>query len=166
MNDLVIVKKATVEAFGFTEKNETPEHAIIRAKSYYEKDLETYKSHLINYPDMAEHWRNRIEATEKTLAAGFEVVTFEEFLALQKKYLCDGELTEITKEDFDEHFNMLPPLKWCNRHNVEMFCMSEMYTGTYTTQYAYSLVTGKYYCAMVDVTDPETWIDKILDKAA
>ncbi len=33
-----------------------------------------------------------------------------------------------------------------------------MYTGTYTTQYAYSLVTGKYYSAMVDVTDEETWI--------
>lgn len=166
MGDLIIMKKATVETFDFLAKNETPEHAIQRAQEYYKKMLDDYKSNLINYPDSAAYWRERIEATEKTLTSGFEIVTFSDFLKMKKKYLCNGELTEITKEDFDEHYDMLPPLRWCTYNNVEMFCMCEMYTGTFTTQYAYSHVTGKCYCAMVDVTDPETWIDKRLEKAA
>jgi hypothetical protein len=70
--------------------------------------------------------------------------------------MVSGEVKEITREDFYEALDCLPPLKWCTKSNVEMFCMREMYTGTYTTQYAKK--DGKYYSAMVDVTDENTWI--------
>ena len=51
---------------------------------------------------------------------------------------------------------------WCTVEGVEMFCMSEMWTGTYTTQYAHDHRTGKYYSKMVDVTDRDTWINTYL----
>ena len=49
-------------------------------------------------------------------------------------------------------------------NGVEMFCMSEMYSDTYTTQYAYDHRTGKYYCKMVDSEDTSTWIHTLLRK--
>jgi len=37
-----------------------------------------------------------------------------------------------------------------------------MYSGTYTTQYAFQLVTGRYFAKMVDCTDSSTWLSTIL----
>ena len=40
--------------------------------------------------------------------------------------------------------------------------MSEMYTETYTKQYAYDSKNDRYYVKYVDVKDRSTWIDNIL----
>ncbi|MGL5436016.1 MAG: hypothetical protein ACRDBO_11535, partial [Lachnospiraceae bacterium] len=71
-------------------------------------------------------------------------------------------LKETTEEQFEEALNVLPPLKWCTIDGIEMFCMSEMYTATYTNQYA--RYEGKYYKKMVDVTDKSTWLNNYLKK--
>lgn len=138
---------------------ETAEEVIKKAIEQARKTVETYNSCIVNYPDRADYWK---ECRKQYETAKYELMTFDEFLKRQKQIMLSGGIKEITKEEFDEKLNALPPLKFCRRNNMEMFCMSEMYAGTYTTQYAYSLVTGKYYSAMVDVTDPETWINKRL----
>lgn len=137
----------------------TPENAqeiIDRATAKAAETVATYDSHIINYPDRADYWKN---CQKEYINAKYEMMTFDEYLARQKKAMISGPVKEITKEVFEDALNCLPPLKWCTRGNVEMFCMREMYTGTFTNQYAYSLVTGKYYTAMVDVTDVDTWIN-------
>lgn len=77
--------------------------------------------------------------------------------------MLSGGVKETTEEIFSEMLNVLPPLYWCTIDGVEMFCMSEMYTGTFTNQYA--RVGEKYYTAMVDITDQSTWIHKLLKNA-
>lgn len=138
---------------------ETAEEIIEKATEQARKTVETYNSHIVNYPDCADYWKTCKKQYE---TAKYEMMTFDEFLKRQKKVMLSGKITEVTKEEFDEVFNALPPLNFCTRNNIEMFCISEMYTETYTTQYAFNLVDGKCYKAMVDVTDPETWINKRL----
>ncbi|MCI8404288.1 MAG: hypothetical protein HFG29_10780 [Eubacterium sp.] len=48
---------------------------------------------------------------------------------------------------------------------LEVLSMPEMYSGTYTKQYAYDNQSGKYYSKMVDSEDKSTWIHKLLRKA-
>ena len=87
-------------------------------------------------------------------------MTWDDFQAGQKRHLLNGELKEITKKEWEEMLNVLPPLMWCTIDGVNMFCMSEMYTGTFTTQYA--RYNEKYYCKMVDSADKSTWIHNLL----
>ncbi len=111
-----------------------------------------------------EYWQNQITAYEDKIKAGCQVLSFDEFRRKQREKLISDELTDITAEDFEDAFDVLPPSDWCTIDGVEMFCMSERYIGTYTTQYAHDHKTDKYYCKMVDILDKSTWIHKILRK--
>lgn len=97
--------------------------------------------------------------------ARYSLMTFDEFLALEREKLLGGAPEEIDEETFENQLDVLPPLNWCTIDGVEMFCMSEMYTGSYTAQYAHDRKTGKYWSKMVDALDPETWIHKALNAA-
>lgn len=134
--------------------------AIARAQKSSAETVATYESHIKNYPDRADYWRSCKAQYEN---AKYEVMTFDEFLKRQKVAMTSGEVTETTEEQFNEMLNILPPLKWCTIAGVEMFCMREMYTGTFTNQYA--RIGDKYYTAMVDVTDEKTWIHERLKKS-
>lgn len=134
---------------------ETAQEIIDKATERAKETVKIYDSHIVNYPDRADYWRN---CQKEYLTAKYEMMTFDEYLLRQKKAMVSGEVKEVTKEDFYEALNCLPPLKWCTKSNIEMFCIREMYTGTYTTQYGFNLVDGKYYSTMVDVTDETTWI--------
>ena len=136
---------------------ETAQEIIDRATERAKETVETYNNHIVNYPERADYWKN---CQKEYLDAKYEVMTFDEYLKRQKEAMVSGEVLEVTKEDFENALNCLPPLKWCTKNNMEMFCIREMYTGTYTTQYAFNLVDSKYYSAMVDVTDENTWINK------
>ena len=90
----------------------------------------------------------------------YKVITWNEYEALKRKrYIDDGEIKEVTEEQFNDALDVLPPLKWCTIDGIEMFCISEMTDGTYTSQYAHDKHNGKYYCATVDVMDKSTWIN-------
>lgn len=134
---------------------ETAQEIIDKATAKAIEQCISYDDLTKNYPDRAEYWQN---CKKEYLTAKYEMMTFDEYLSRQKKAMVSGEVKEVTKEDFYEALDCLPPLKWCTKSNVEMFCIREMYTGTYTTQYAFNLVNSKYYCAMVDITDEATWI--------
>lgn len=93
---------------------------------------------------------------EPEKAAKYEVMTYAEFLRRQRAAMLDGEVTEITVEKYEDMLGVLPPLHYTTINGVTMFCMCEMLTGTYTTQYAKA--GGRYYMATVDAADKSTWI--------
>ena len=121
------------------------------------EEVETYERYIKEYPKRADYWT---ECKKEYESAKYEVMTFDEFLKRQKTVFTTGEITETTEEKFNDMLDVLLPLYWTTIDGVEMFCMREFYTGTYTTQYA--RVGNKYYTAMVDVTDRETWLHKRL----
>ena len=71
-------------------------------------------------------------------------------------------MKEISQEDFDEALCVLPPMKWIRNERYSMFCMSEMWSYSFISQYLRDKVTGKCYTTMVDIHDESTWLDKIL----
>lgn len=153
-NELVVVdvNGCFSSVWNFVDADNALEE-IARAQKSAAETVARYESHIINYPDQADYWKSCKAQYEN---AKYELMTFDEFLQRQKKHMLSGGVTETTEEQFDEMLNILPPLNWCTIDGVEMFCMCEMYTGTYTNQYA--RIGDKYYTAMVDVTDRSTWI--------
>lgn len=137
---------------------EVAENKLQQAIETNQKDIETWASHCKNYPDT-----KSFECYLQTaLNNKFKIATYDEFLEMQKSYYVNKPLIEIDYENFNYMLNVLPPLKWTTKNNVEMFCMSEMLTGCYTSQYAHDKTTNKYYTKVVDITDTKTWIDSIL----
>ena len=153
-NELVVVNVngGFASVWNFCDADNALEE-IARAQKSAAETVARYESHIKNYPDRKEYWESCKAEYEK---AKYEVMTFGEFLERQKKSMTGGPVTETTEENYYEMLNVLPPLKWGTIDGVEMFCMSEMYTGTYTNQYA--KIGNKFYTAMVDVTDQSTWI--------
>ncbi|MDD2496053.1 MAG: DUF1419 domain-containing protein [Tissierellia bacterium] len=152
-NELCIVNTTGFSIFNFANNQEQAEETLSRAIETNKKDIETWTNHCKNYPDAEQFKIYLREAQNKK----YEIMPYNEYLQLERNHYINQPLTEITEEQFYEMLNVLPPLKWCTRYNVEMFCISEMLTGTYTSQYMYNLVTGKYYHKIVDITDQSTW---------
>lgn len=160
--NMVIVNMAYLDIYDFLRENETEQEAEERGNNFYRKNLELVKEHLKDYG--GEYWEEQVKNNIQKVKAGCKLMPYEEFKKLERKKLLDGKLTEITKEKFEEMFDTLPPLFWTTHDNVEMFCMREMYTGRYTTQYAHDRNRNKYYSAMVDCKDKSTWICELLKR--
>lgn len=158
--DVVIVEMATISIYDFLNEGESEAAAIERGNKYYSNELALVTSHLHNYG--GDYWKGQVETITKKVNAGCKVMTFEDFKELECKHLLDGELKEIDSEVFEEMLNVLPPLYWTTCNGVEMFCMSEMYSGTYTSQYAHDKRSGKYYAKLVDCINRSTWICELL----
>lgn len=162
MEDLFIINNAFVDCF--TLSSETCAKADIeRAKEFYQRDKETYESHLVNYPDMADHWQRELDKVTKILASGFRAVTWEEYEKLQREKWLSKEPKEITQEDYDDALNVLPPKCWIQNERYSMFFIGECTTMTFYGQYLYDKESGKYYYAMADICDESTWLDKMLN---
>jgi hypothetical protein len=143
--------------YDFIREGEDEEKALERAflccwqESMEEKEL------AVKYPERSEYWLER--ATEHhNEAESAMIATYGEFEEIQQKALASDKAVEISEEKYNEMLNILPPIYYTTHNGFTMFCMREMYTGTYTNQYARDNKTGKYYQAMVDVKNPETWI--------
>ena len=91
-------------------------------------------------------------------------MTFDAYLQMEKDYYINQPITEITEEKFEEMLDILPPLKWCTRNNIEMFCMSEMLTGCYTSQYIHDKISNKFYHKIVNVIDEKTWGHNFIER--
>lgn len=152
-NKLCIVDTVNFSIYDLADNQEQAEAKLIKAIESNKKDIETWENHCKNYPDVDSFKTYLKQAQNKK----YEIMTFEEFLQKQKDYYINQPLTEITAEKYEEMLNILPPLKWCAINNIEMFCMSEFLTGSYTSQYLHDKKAGKYYHKIVDITDKATW---------
>ena len=111
------------------------------------------------YETDLEYWETQLKQEK---ARTFSVMTYGAFLDLERETLLSSPMVEITKQDFNDALDALPPLGWHTRNGIEEFCCREMYTGTYTTQYAFDKTQNRYFSKMVDYTDPATWFSTIL----
>lgn len=85
-----------------------------------------------------------------------KVMIFEEFLRRERDKWITNEVTFITREQYWEMLEILPPLNWIRGDSYETFHMSEFMTGNYTEQYGQK---GDIYIhKMTDYADKSTWI--------
>lgn len=152
-NKLCIVDTVNFSIYDFADNQEQAEAKLIKAIESNKKDIATWESHCKTYPDVDSFKTYLKQAQNKK----YEIMTFEEFLEKERSYYINQPITEITAEKYEEMLNILPPLKWCTINNIEMFCMSEFLTGSYTSQYLHDRITNKYYHKIVDITDKATW---------
>ena len=158
-NELCVVNTTEMNIWAFTtEENKNAE--LERAIQYNESSNKTYRRIAEENPENG-YWKTQVE---RTANAKFAVMTYAEFARMEREELLGQPMQEIDETTYREMFDILPPMKWCTRDGVEMFCMCEMYTGSYTNQYAHDLKSGKFYTKLVDVRDTSTWINEILKK--
>ena len=161
-NDRFIVNLFNNESFTLCKIDEV-DASIKRAQEFYANDVETYKHHLIYFPNMSDHWQKQLEICESVLKAGFEAITWEEYVKRQREKWLSKEPKEITREEYDCALNVLPPKVWIQNERYSMFFIGECTTMTYYGQYLYDKVSGKYYTALTDMYDKSTWLDKMLN---
>ena len=164
MEDLVIVAKSNNQNFTCCKPSDV-EKEIECAKKFYEEELALVTSHRDNYPNNKDYWQKRIDETTFTLSQGFEAVTFEEFHKREKMKWCTGKIHEISREEYNEALNCLPPVGWVHGDDCEWFFISEMLTFSFTNQYYHDKTNGKYYTAVADLHDRKTWIHNLLEAA-
>jgi len=162
MEDFFIINNFDCECFTSCKRSNIRTN-IQRAKEYYERDKSLYERHLVNYPNMADHWQEQLDKTKKILASGFRAVTWDEYKKLQREKWLSKEPKEITEEDYDYALNVLPPKGWIQNERYSMFFIGECYTMSFYNQYLYDKVSGKYYTALTDLCDKSTWLDKMLN---
>lgn len=154
MNILAVDTKH-MSVYDFLRDGETEQELQSRANTYRQNDIESWDKNRRQYP--CEIYENYYKSA---LEKEYKVMTWDEYEKLQKDFYLDRPLVETTEEHFEDMLNCLPPLKWCTIDGIEMFCMSEMYTGVYTSQYA--RYKDNYYTKLVDITDRSTWINNYL----
>ena len=149
--------------YGFLKEGETDDEAKSRAFLRSMENLQLYSSNHNKYPwyqeDGSEYWQKQYDIEAKR---EYKVMSYDQFIRMERVHILSLPLQEISEEEYYEMLNVLPPLEWITRQEVEMFCMSEFYTGVYTTQYAYDKVNKKFYSKIVDYTDKSTWICELL----
>ena len=157
-NEKVIIYSDNGEwtIYSLLNESQSEKEELKKIKKIHGEDLKRYEN---NKKYDLKYWKNRIKKEKNRI---YKVTTFEEFEKLQREYYLNKPLIEVTKQEFDDALNVLPPLRWCTISGVEEFLMSEFYTGIYTTQYA--KCNNKYYCKMVDAYDQTTWIHNLLNK--
>lgn len=153
--DILAVDIKTMSSYDFLQDGETDAELLARANASKQRDIESWTKNCIDYP--CEQFEQYLKSAK---AKNYKVVTWDFFVKMQKDFYISRPLEEITEEQYNDCLNCLPPLKWCTINGVEMFCMSEMWTGTYTNQYA--KFGEKYYTKMADCMDKSTWIYNFL----
>ena len=87
---------------------------------------------------------------------GVTVMDYESFKAAEKKEMTSGPIDEITAEQYDYAFTVLPPKAYEQSGDVERFLSPEHLSGPYTHQYV--RLGGRFYTKLVDAGDRATWI--------
>lgn len=155
---VVITKPGTVpQIYDFVRDGETNLEALNRCVDDCLKWAHEMTKNAAHYANNAAYWIAQHEHYERE-AQTAEVIKYEDFEAAQRAALLADEPEEITEERYNEMLDVLPPLYYTTHNGFTMFCMREMWTASYTTQYAYHRATGKYYSCMVDAADRSTWI--------
>lgn len=146
----------TMQVIYYIKEGETKEDLLRRTEEFRIKEINKLKELLKTYD--IDSFKSSLKEYENAV---YKVMTFDEFLVLQKKYYCNELPVEIKKEEYYSQMDVLPPILYGSINNIDMFCMSEFLTGTFTSQYARIKLSDenyKYYTKIVDVTDKKTWI--------
>lgn len=150
--NIAAVDVNTYTIYDFLRDDETEEELLCRANKKKEMNIKNYKE-LINDGSHTDFYEKILR---QEMNKEYKIMDFDTCLINKKKHMLKDEIKEVTAEIYNAQLSELPPLNYCTINGVEMFCMSEMYDATFTTQYA--RYKGKYYSKMVDAMDKNTWI--------
>lgn len=159
----LVVNKYNNEVYSTTDDTRSEIVDIREAFNSYSDDLELVINNKKNFPENADYWQEQIEHYRKILKAGFEVITYEEYIKREKVKWLNKEPREITEDEYNYALNVLPPYLWENNGSYSMFFISEATHLSFHAQYIYVKPTGKYYTAIADVLDKSTWLNKLLN---
>lgn len=155
--EILVADIKNLRVYDFLKNGETKEELLKKAIERQKEEIESWDKNRKQYP--CEQFENYYK---QAINKEYQVMTHNDYKKLEKEYYINKPIAETTEENFYDMLNVLPPIKWVTINNIEMFCMSEMYTGVYTSQYAYDKINNKYYTKMVDITDKNTWIHNYL----
>lgn len=161
--ELVIVdtQHANPYLYCFADTQAEALERLEEAKEQRRKDASRYNLLLESDPNN----QNCKLYLEEAQNAKFEVMPYEEYRRREREYYCNRPIEEISEERFYNAFDCLPPLHIRHLNNKDWyFSMCEFYDGPFTGQYAY--INGKYYYALVDITDRETYLFNRLEEKA
>lgn len=161
---IVKVKEGSVPIiYDFLYENETEEEAANRGFLAGMEQMNTYLRHHERCPDVledgTEYWQNLYEANKGT---EYKAMCYEDFKSMERSVILNMPLEEVSEECYQEIFDALSHMGLTEHGGIEMFCMAEFYTGSYTMQYAKDKKTGMCYKKLVDFMDRSTWIDALL----
>lgn len=160
-DELVIVnKKDFIMPYSFIFNGDNIQEKLQKANEYYINSYKQTLDNSINYP--SEYWDKRLPEVKAEAEAGCKIMLWSEWQKQKRESILSKPLKEVSENEYNDMLNVLPPLHYISRNGITMFCMSEMYTETYTKQYAYDSKNDKYYVKYVDVKDRSTWIYNIL----
>jgi hypothetical protein len=100
----------------------------------------------------------RLAATQGAPHFHYEAMTYEAYKEAERQYYLNRPLEQISKERFDDAYEVLPPKAVRNSEGGFSFLMSEHWSGPYTSQYV--SCEGRYFTRLVDATDQSTWITR------
>jgi len=87
------------------------------------------------------------------------IMRYDEFTEYEAYFYANEPLVEITEEQWDDMFECMPPLQWCmlGEPRFARFFCAEAYSGIYHSEYLRR--GGKYYTKIVNILDPNTYIE-------
>ena len=98
--ELCVVNTKEMDVYCFTSEDKK-EYDLSRANKSRLEDIATWESHCKKYQDR-EDLRNYLLSDQNT---HYEIMTFDEFLALERNKLLGGEVAEISEDDFQDALN-------------------------------------------------------------
>lgn len=111
--------------------------------------------------ELASEYVGRKNSERKSGEPEYEILPFDEAMPLiqaaQENKYCDN-WTEITKEQWDDALNVMPPEKWRTEQGVEIFRMCEYLTGDITCHYA--RLDNRYFASNQRTSTPYDIIAK------
>ena len=159
--ELLLISNFTKELYTLCDEN-TIDDARARAYNSYRDSFLMCKK---NVPYDKEYYEKQAEKYRQIILNGFSAVTWEEYEKIQREKWLSKEAREITAEEYEYALNVLPPKEWIHNERYSMFFIGECTTMTFYGQYLYNKENGKYYSALTDMMDRNTWIDKKLGLA-
>lgn len=141
--------------FGIPDSDETPEQLLERAKAYHEESIQSYRSHIENYPEQADYWRECLKSHEEKIAH-LQIETLGAFRKRQRDAYIGKPVKEITDGEWWHAFEVLPPCGLIMTSRFTEFYVSEAFTATFHSGYLKDNKTGKCYTAMIDTLDAST----------
>ena len=156
--ELCIVDIKHLTLYSISNSKEQAEEKFFKAIDETQKRIKSWEANIKQYGTCKSFEDYLIEAKNRQ----FEIMSMNEFVELEKNHYDSLPLTEITEDRYFEMMNVLPPIYQRTKNNIEMFCMSEFLTSSFTSQYIHDRTTNKFYHKTVDVTDQSTWGDNFI----
>ena len=157
---LIVACTKTLSIWSFVGDKNASE-VLQDAKNNQQNDIDTWTSHIKQYGEQ-DNFKMYLKSAK---AKHYKIMEYDDYIKTERLILLNNPLRKITEAKFWEMLECLPPLKWCTIDNIEMFCISEMWSGSYTIQYAHDKNTNTYCTKMVDCCDKSTWINEVLKRS-